>query len=81
MFAVSGNVEMRFSNVEEEIGDKPWEPLSPTKAWRLGCAEGTICTVFGQFRDGAGNESLVIDQQILLQPGETAIYLPAAFSP
>jgi hypothetical protein len=76
MFVASGDVEMRFSNSEEGIGASPWEPLSPSKSWTLDCADGTVCTVYGQFRDGAGNESLVIDQQILLQFGESKIYLP-----
>ena len=77
MFAASGNVEMRFSNTLEGIDAAPWEPLSSPVNWRLGCASGTVCTVYGQFRDGAGNESLVIDQKILLQ---SKIYLPIVIS-
>jgi hypothetical protein len=76
MFAASGDVQMRFSNTQGGIGASPWEPLLSTKEWMLDCADGTVCTVYGQFRDGAGNESLVIDQQILLQFGESQIYLP-----
>ena len=76
MFAASGNVEMRFSNTQDGVDTSPWEPLSSSKNWTLDCADGNICTVYGQFRDGAGNESLVIDQQILLQLGEPTIYLP-----
>ena len=44
----------------------------------LGCAADTVCTVYGQFRDGAGNESLVVDQQILLQIEES--YLPVVIA-
>ena len=80
MFVASGDVEMRFSNTLEGIGAAPWEPITGTKEWMLECADGTICTVFGQFRDGAGNESLVIDELIQLQLGESKIYLPVALN-
>ncbi len=76
MYAVSGDVQMRFSNTEEGIGSAVWEMLSSPKSWKLGCADGTVCTVYAQFRDGAGNESLIIDQKILLQLAESKIYLP-----
>jgi hypothetical protein len=77
MFVASGNVQMRFANTQEGIGTSPWEPLLSPKEWTLGCAAGTVCTVYGQFRDGAGNESLVIDQQILLQ---SKVYLPVVIN-
>jgi hypothetical protein len=67
LFQASGDVEMRFANTEEGIAGAEWEPLADTKEWQLGCEDGATCTVFGQFRDGAGNESLIIDQQIELQ--------------
>jgi hypothetical protein len=67
MFTASGDVEMRFANSETGIATAEWEPLASTKAWQLACEDGAVCTVFGQFRDGAGNESLIIDQQIELQ--------------
>ena len=67
MFAASGNVEMRFANTEEGVLTAEWEPLASTKAWQLACESGESCTVFGQFKDGAGNESLIIDQQIELR--------------
>jgi hypothetical protein len=76
MFAASNDVEMRFANAAEEIDDAPWEPLAEMKAWQLDCDEESICTVFGQFRDGAGNESLIVDQKILLQPQDRKNYLP-----
>jgi len=63
----SGNIEMRFSNSLSGIRTATWEPLAPTKAWTLDCADGSRCTVYGQFRDGAKNESLVVRQQILLK--------------
>lgn len=76
MFTASGNVEMRFANTAAGIDSAPWEPLAPTKAWQLACADGAICTVYGQFRDGAGNESLVIDQKILLQLQGGQTFMP-----
>jgi hypothetical protein len=77
MFAVSGDVEMRFGNSLEEVNGAPWEPLEETKEWLLACGGNSVCTVFGQFRDGAGNESLVIDQQIVLGP---TLSLPVVFN-
>ena len=74
MFAASNDVQMRFGNSLEEVNSAPWEPLAETRAWVLECAAGNLCTVFGQFRDGAGNESLVIDQSILFDP--PLLYLP-----
>ncbi len=79
MFEVSGDVEMRFANTLEGIETAPWEPLAAEKPWMLDCDDGEICTVFGQFRDGAGNESLVIDQKIKLmleEAGPVELYLP-----
>ena len=82
MFEVSGNVEMRFANTAEGMESAPWEPLAKTKNWTLDCADGDICTVFGQFRDGAGNESLIVDQKILLQleGGSLLLYMPVVSS-
>jgi len=78
LFQVSGDVEMRFANSEKGVESAPWEPLTKTKNWGLDCDDGDICTVFGQFRDGAGNESLIIDQKILLQleEGSLILYMP-----
>ena len=77
MYQASGNVEMRFANTEEGVSAAAWEPLSSTKAWILECENGEECTVFAQFRDAAGNESLIIDQQIELQlPPQSILNLP-----
>ena len=81
MFAVSGDVEMRFANTLNAIQTAPWEPLAPTRNWTLECAPGAMCTVFGQFRDGAGNESLVIDQKIMLAFEPPKTYLSVLFRP
>ncbi len=71
---VSGNVEMRISN-DPMMAGATWEALAMEKAWTLSCQNGEICLVYAQFRDGAGNESLIVSDQILLI-GET-LYLPA----
>jgi hypothetical protein len=73
MFTASGNVQMRFANSLDGIDTALWEPLASTKDWTLDCAYGDICTVYGQFKDGADNESLIIDQKIMLQ---SKIYIP-----
>ncbi|MFT5193431.1 MAG: hypothetical protein ACI9EW_000707 [Cellvibrionaceae bacterium] len=73
MFEASGDVEMRFANTLEDLSTAPWEPLSSEKAWTLGCGGNLTCHVYGQFKDGAGNESLVITQQITL---DLKVYLP-----
>jgi hypothetical protein len=66
---VSGNIEMRFHNDAALIELAPWEPLADEKPWTLACTDGEYCSVFAQFRDGAGNESLVVEQSIKLQSG------------
>jgi hypothetical protein len=73
MFTASGNVQMRFANSLDGIDTALWEPLASTKDWTLDCAYGDICTVYGQFKDGADNESLITDQKIMLQ---SKIYIP-----
>ena len=74
MFEASGNVEMRFANSIEEVHNAAWEPLAETKEWLLECEDDSSCTVFGQFRDGAGNDSLVVDQRIALLVPEPACH-------
>jgi hypothetical protein len=60
---------MRFHNDAALIELAPWEPLADEKPWTLACTDGEYCSVFAQFRDGAGNESLVVEQSIKLQSG------------
>lgn len=67
MSRASGNIQMRFSNHLSGIRTSTWEPLAPTKAWTLDCEDDSICTVYGQFRDSANNESLVVTKNILLK--------------
>ncbi|MCA9981259.1 MAG: hypothetical protein KDD89_10500 [Anaerolineales bacterium] len=71
---VSGDIQMRFAN---EIAGPwtAWEPYASARPWNLDCTTGEMCAVYAQFRDGAGNESLVISDDILLTG--TTLYLPA----
>jgi hypothetical protein len=72
---VSGEVQMRFRN--ESGGEwSEWEPFAETVPWMLShdCLFGSDCTVYGQFRDGAMNESMPVADSIALVGGE--IYLP-----
>ncbi len=70
---VSGNVEMRLSN-DPTMAGATWEPLAQQKAWTLACDAQNVCTVYAQFRDGAGNESLVVFDQATLNL--RYLYLP-----
>jgi hypothetical protein len=71
---VSGNVQMRIGNTDSLQG-VPWQPLQSTVPWTLPCSPGQVCTVYAQFRDGAGNESLIVNDSILLLQS-TNIYMP-----
>lgn len=72
---VSGEVEMRFRN-ENEGEWTAWQPYTDTVPWMLAdtCLYGTNCTVYGQFRDAAKNESLLVSDSIALVGNE--IFLP-----
>lgn len=69
---------MRFSNDPETLDDKRWQPLAPEVDWTLDCESGEVCTVYGQFRDAADNESLVLSDHIHLEG--TKVYLPMVLS-
>lgn len=68
--ATSGVTEMRFSN--DGSAFSPWEPFAERRlGWNLASYGGnsnrqTHHEVFVQFRDAAGNRSLVISDQIYL---------------
>jgi hypothetical protein len=70
---VSASVEMRVSN-DPAMAGAAWEPLASTKGWTLACEKGALCWVYVQFRDGAGNPSLIVFDTILLEPNKS--YLP-----
>jgi hypothetical protein len=72
---VSGNIQMRIANTDNMDG-VPWQPVQPTVPWTLACEGGQVCTVYAQFRDGAGNESLIVKDSILLTAG-TYLFMPA----
>jgi len=76
---VSGGVQMRFANTDD-MSEAAWEPLAVTKTWSLDCNPGETCTIYGQFRDAAGNESLIVNDTIYLDAGgntNSQLYLPA----
>ncbi|MCC6168265.1 MAG: VWA domain-containing protein [Caldilineaceae bacterium] len=63
-----GNVQMRLSN-EADMGGAAYKPLAQTVPWVLDCELGETCRVYAQFKDGVGNESLIIyDDIVLVQP-------------
>lgn len=73
---VSGNVQMRFSNTQD-MQNAAWEPLAERKTWTLDCDPGETCTVYAQFRDGAGNESLIVYDTIVLEAANAnQLFLP-----
>jgi len=67
---VSGDVEMRVAN-EPSFDGVEWEPLAYEKAWTLRTipSQSPVHTVYAQFRDGVGNESMVTSDDILLESG------------
>ena len=70
---VSGDIQMRFAN--EMAGPwTAWEPYVAARPWVLTCQRGQTCPIYGQFRDAAGNESLVISDDIFITG--TTLYLP-----
>lgn len=71
---VSAGIQMRFTN---DLGEAwtAWEPYATEKAWTLDpdCVSRPACVVYAQFKDGAGNESLVVYDEIF---GPMFVYLP-----
>ncbi|MCL7451732.1 MAG: VWA domain-containing protein [Anaerolineae bacterium] len=60
---VSGDVEMRLSN-DESFAGVTWEPYTFHKPWTLGEPRFGVYRVYAQFRDGAGNLSTVVYDDI-----------------
>jgi hypothetical protein len=69
---VSGEIQMRLSNTES-FADIAWEPYTFQKPWTLGEPRKGVYRVYAQFRDGAGNLSTVVYDDIL-DAGK--VYLP-----
>lgn len=80
----SGHIEMRIAN-HADLAGATWEPLMQFKPWTLECQVGQVCRVYAQFRDEAGNESLIISDEIMLVEAPAApttdIYLPLLSTP
>ena len=68
---VSGGIEMRLSN-DGSFVRIPWEPLTFHKPWTLGDSDSEVYRVYAQFRDAAGNLSLVVYDDIRMWQ----VYLP-----
>jgi hypothetical protein len=64
---VSGGVEMRIST-DPTFADANWEPLSAEKNWQLPTLMPGVYRVYAQFRDAAGNVSMVVFDEILYDP-------------
>jgi hypothetical protein len=71
---VSGAIELRVSNHEDMAGAQ-WQSFVQELPWTLACADGDLCRVYAQFRDGALNESLIVNDTILLDESSNT-YLP-----
>jgi hypothetical protein len=63
----SGVSGMRFSN--DGASWSIWEPYAATKGWTLVTGDGTK-TVYVQYRDAAGNESIVIEDTTILDTAD-----------
>jgi len=70
---VSGNVQMRISN-DPSFAGASWEPFVQEKAWTLASASSSpVYRVYAQFKDAAGNESLIVYDDIFVA---NQLYLP-----
>jgi hypothetical protein len=70
---ISAAIEMRISNDPSFTGVS-WEPLDQEKPWTLAGGSAGVRIVYAQFRDGAGNVSLVVYDTILYN--NLITYLP-----
>jgi hypothetical protein len=71
---VSGITEMRISSDPSFTG-AAWKPFEESVVWQLPGAGAPVKVVYVQFRDAAGNESIVVYDEIFYIAG---IYLPLA---
>ncbi len=69
---ISADIKIRVSN-DPSFSNAEWQPLVGELPWELNPGSTGVYSVYMQFRDGAGNNSLVIWDQIIYQGG---IYLP-----
>lgn len=70
---VSGDIEMKIGN-DPNLTGAVWQPFQQEVPWTLACAELMECRVYIQFRDGAGNESSIVADDIFLN--QLSVYLP-----
>jgi hypothetical protein len=62
--ATSGTPFVRIANTSARLSTARWEPYAATKAWKLSARGSKIKTVFVQYRDEAGNVSVVASDTI-----------------
>ncbi|NJN68609.1 MAG: PKD domain-containing protein [Chloroflexaceae bacterium] len=61
--------EVRVSNEEEAVDGAAWQPFAPDIPWTLApTTSGDWARVYVQFRDDAGNESVVDTDRIIYDP-------------
>jgi len=77
---VSGGVQVRISN-DATMAGAAWQPLTTEIAWTLACANGETCTVYAQFKDAANNESLIVNDSIVLDEQVTGGFSTSLFLP
>ena len=70
---VSAGIEMRISN-ETTFAGAVWQTLAQTADWQLAISGPLVKRVYMQFRDAAGNESMVVYDDILWNP--RLVFLP-----
>jgi hypothetical protein len=70
---VSGGIQMKISN-DPNLTGAVWQPLQQEVPWTLACPGLTQCRVFIQFKDAAGNESSIVEDDIFLN--QANLYLP-----
>lgn len=69
---VSAGIEMRISN-DPTFAGAVWQPLAPIASWQLASGGSQVKRVYLQFRDAAGNESMVVYDDIIYN---FTIFLP-----
>ena len=70
---VSGGIQMKISNDPNLVG-AVWQPLAQEVPWTLSCPGLSQCRVYIQFKDAAGNESSIVEDDIYLN--QVSLFLP-----
>lgn len=65
LLGIDGAIEVRFSNVYEDLTSSSWVSMDNTKSWTLESATDGIKMVYAQFKDDAGNTFILTDDIVL----------------